>query len=189
MKSKYKITFTNFFKHLHTINKHRFKVFILCTKVGIPIHGLIHDLSKYSPIEFLEGVKYFQGNYSPIVNCKKENGYSLAWIHHKNHNKHHYEYWYDYESKIETPIIPFKYFLEMLCDTLAAGQTYQGKKWTKEYQLTYWNETKDKTKMNKNMKKLLDNIYKDISINGVNKVLIRKKLKILYNKYMNNICL
>ena len=47
----------------------------------------------------------------PISNCKKDKGYSIAWIHHKNHNKHHYEYWYDYAAPTKAPIIPFKYFL------------------------------------------------------------------------------
>lgn len=127
MEKEYKITIKNFFRHLHIVNKHRFKVFMLCTKVGISLQGLVYDLSKYFLVEFWKGVKYYQGNYSPIRNCKKINGYSIAWIHHKNHNKHHYEYWYDYESIIESPIIPFKYFLEMICDSLAAGQTYQEK--------------------------------------------------------------
>ena len=127
MEKEYKITIKNFFRHLHIVNKHRFKVFILCTKVGISLQGLVHDLSKYFLVEFWKRVKYYQGNYSPIRNCKKINGYSIAWIHHKNHNKHHYEYWYDYESRIESPIIPFKYFLEMICDSLATGQTYQEK--------------------------------------------------------------
>ena len=61
----------NFFGHLKTINKHRFLVFKLSVKAGIPIRGLLHDLSKYSPQEFLEGVKYYNGKVSPIKICKK----------------------------------------------------------------------------------------------------------------------
>lgn len=72
----------------------------------------------------------------------------------------------------------------MICDSLATGQTYQGKNWTKEYQLSYWNKTKEKAKMNENMKILLEKIYTDISIEGINKVLERKKLKKLYDEYM-----
>lgn len=56
----------NFFKHLNVVNKHRYKVFKLCCKAGIPFRGLMHDLSKYSPTEFWEGVKYFDGKISPI---------------------------------------------------------------------------------------------------------------------------
>ncbi len=181
-KMEYKITFKKFWKHLHTVNKHRFKVFCLAWKAGIPIQGLFHDLSKYSPIEFWEGVKYYQGDYSPITNCKRENGFSKAWLHHKGRNKHHYEYWYDYASPIVTPVMPFRYFLEMICDSMAAGMTYQGKKWTKEYQLSYWNRTKEKAIMNPVIYKLLEKVYTEISKKGLNPVLKKKVIKELYDK-------
>ena len=57
---------SNFFKHLHMVNKHKYLVFKLSLKAGIPLRGLLHDLSKYSPIEFFEGVKYYDGKISPL---------------------------------------------------------------------------------------------------------------------------
>ena len=39
-----------------------------------------------------------------------------------------------------TPIIPYKYAAEMICDKLAAGIIYEGKRWTKESELAYWEE-------------------------------------------------
>ncbi len=182
MKKEYKITLKNFFKHLHTVNTHRYKVFLLCCKVGIPLQGLLHDFSKYSPTEFWEGVKYYQGDYSPIHNCKKENGYSKAWLHHKGRNKHHYEYWYDYEAPNETPKMPFKYFLEMICDTLSAGMTYQGKNWTKEYQLSYWNRTKDRVRMDESQKIALGKVYERIAEKGLKEVLKKKYIKNIYDE-------
>ena len=187
MEKEYKITIKNFFGHLHVVNRHRFKVFCLCCKVGIPFQGLTHDLSKYSITEFWEGVKYFQGDYSPIKNCKKEVGYSKAWLHHKGRNKHHYEYWYDYAAPTVTPIIPFKYFLEMICDSMAAGMTYQGKNWSKEYQLSYWNRVKEKAKLHPQMEKLLDRVYLEISKQGLNPVLNREYLKKLYEEYTKDV--
>ena len=180
---EYKITLKRTFKHLHTVNKHRFKVFLLCCRVGIPLQGLLHDLSKYSPEEFWESVKYYEGTHSPIHNCKKENGYSKAWIHHKGRNKHHYEYWFDYNAPVVTPIIPFKYVLEMICDSFAAGMTYQGKNWDKGYQLTYWNKVKDKAIMNQKIKDLLERVYTEVSIQGLKPVLKKKYLKKLYDEY------
>ena len=182
MKKEYKITLKNFFKHLHTVNTHRYKVFLLCCKVGIPLQGLLHDFSKYSPTEFWEGVKYYQGDYSPIHNCKKENGYSKAWLHHKGRNKHHYEYWYDYEAPNETPKMPFKYFLEMICDTLSSGMTYQGKNWTKEYQLSYWNRTKDRVRMDESQKIALGKVYERIAEKGLKEVLKKKYIKNIYDE-------
>ena len=180
---EYKITIGRIFKHLGVVNRHRFKVFVLCCKAGIPWRGLVHDLSKYSPVEFFEGVKYFSGDRSPIKNCKMVNGYSKAWLHHKGRNKHHYEYWYDYETKLKAPIIPYKYFVEMVCDSMAAGMIYRGKKWTQDYQLNYFLRTKDKAKLNPKMEKLLIKVYMDISRLGVDEVINKNNLKKLYDEY------
>ena len=62
----------NLVLHFNLVNRHRFKVFKLCCKAGIPFRGIVHDLSKYSPVEFFESVKYYDGGKSPISNCKKE---------------------------------------------------------------------------------------------------------------------
>lgn len=155
----------------------------MCLKAGQPWRGLLHDLSKYSPTEFFEGVKYFSGGYSPIVNCKNEVGYSEAWLHHTGRNKHHFEYWYDSSAPISSPILPYSYFVEMVCDCLAAGMIYQGKKWDKGYQLRYWNKLIDKVDAHPKMKKLLTRVYTDVSKCGVDKVITAKNLKKLYDEY------
>ena len=61
----------NFFKHLNTINNHKILVTKLLFRCGLYKQGILHDLSKYSPIEFFSGVKYYQGYRSPI-NYEKE---------------------------------------------------------------------------------------------------------------------
>ena len=58
----------NIVLHFNLVNKHRFKVFKLCVKAGIPYRGLVHDLSKYLPVEFFESAKYYRGDESPIIN-------------------------------------------------------------------------------------------------------------------------
>lgn len=173
-----------FFKHLHLINKHKWYVFKLCLKAGIPFRGLVHDLSKYSPTEFFESVKYFNGNHSPIVESKKENGYSKAWLHHKGRNKHHFEYWIDLNAPDKTPIIPYKYTVEMICDTLAAGIVYKGKNWYPKYQLEYFNNRKDKAYLNEKIKKVLEETYKEVALNGINKTINKKNLKKIYKEYV-----
>ena len=182
-KSKYKITFSNFIKHLSLVNRHRFKVFCLCVKAGQPWRGFVHDLSKYSPEEFWEGVKYFQGGYSPIKNCKLENGYSKAWLHHIGRNKHHYEYWYDYNADVSSPILPYKYFVEMVCDSLAAGMVYQGKDWNQEYQMHYWLRVRENAKIHPKMDKLLTKVYTDVAKKGLNTVVNKEYLSDLYRRY------
>lgn len=73
--------FKNAFLHFKKICIHKYWVFYYCCKAGIPIQGVTHDLSKFSPTEFFESIKYYQGTSSPIDACKKVNGYSMAWFH------------------------------------------------------------------------------------------------------------
>lgn len=176
----------NFFGHLHTINKHRFYVFKLSIRAGIVFRGLMHDLSKYSPVEFFEGVKYYNGKRSPIPFCKKEKGYSKAWLHHKGRNKHHFEYWIDNVAPNKTPVIPYKYTVEMICDTIAAGLVYKGKEWTNSSPLEYYNNRKDKEYINEDIKKVLVTVYEQVAKNGINKTITRKNLKKIYNTYVTN---
>ncbi len=170
-------------KHFCLITKHKWKVFKLCVKAGIPFRGLAHDLSKYSPTEFIESAKFYVGDHSPITEAKKTNGYSKAWLHHKGRNKHHYEYWHDPKAPDKTPVIPYKYAVEMLCDTLAAGKTYLGKNWKNSSQLEYWNRTKDLEYINIKTANFLENAYIEVSKNGIEKTINKKNLKRLYNKY------
>lgn len=176
-----------FFKHLHTVNKHRFLVFKLACKAGIPWRGLVHDLSKYSPTEFFESVKYYTGDKSPIMGAKNDIGYSKAWLHHKGRNKHHFEYWIDLNAPIKTPVIPYKYTVEMICDTLAAGLTYQGKNWYPGYQLEYFNKRTDKDLINEKIVKVLTEVYEMVEKEGINKTINKKNLKRIYYKYVNDI--
>jgi len=174
----------NFLGHTKKVFLHKWCVFKLCCRAGIPFRGIIHDLSKFSPVEFLESVKYYNGEKSPLYICKMENGYSRAWLHHKGRNKHHYEYWFDSKAPNPTPVIPYKYAVEMVCDTFAAGMSYQGKKWTKEYQLFYWeNREKPGEYLNPKINAFMSRIYRDVAEKGINEVINKNNLKNLYNEY------
>jgi len=173
----------NIVGHFMVITRHKWVVFKLCCKVGQPWRGLVHDLSKYSPTEFWEGVKYFNGKHSPITDAKKDKGYSQAWLHHKGRNKHHTDYWVDLSAPDKTPIIPYQYVAEMLCDKLAAGMVYKGKDWTKEYELDYWLNERDKTLVNDQVEALITEFLTQVSKDGIDKVLTRKNVKALYKKY------
>lgn len=128
--------------HLRTINHHKMLVMKHCFKVGLYKQGLLHDLSKYSPTEFLVGCKYYQGTRSPNNAEREATGYSIAWLHHKGRNKHHYEYWIDYSMKPGEGIVgqkmPVKFVVEMVMDRIAASKTYAGKNYTDDYPLKYY---------------------------------------------------
>ena len=136
--------FARFYGHLHTINMHRRKVIVHCFRAGIPLRGLLHDLSKYSPQEFLVGARYYQGNRSPNNAEREDIGVSLAWLHHKGRNKHHYEYWTDYQKRpdgtvgIEFVRMPVNYVVEMCMDRIAASMVYNGASYTNRDALNYY---------------------------------------------------
>ena len=124
-----------------TVTKHRHEVMKNCFKSGIFIQGLLHDLSKYSPTEFIVGVMYYQGNRSPNEGEREDYGYSKAWMHHKGRNKHHFEYWTDYDpvTKKMSPVrMPKKYVIEMFCDRVAASKVYLGENYNDSEPLNYY---------------------------------------------------
>ena len=131
-------------QHLRTINHHKKLVMENCFKVGLYKQGLLHDLAKYTPSEFLVGCKYYQGTRSPNNAEREDRGYSSAWLHHKGRNKHHYEYWIDYSSDREEGIVgqkmPTRYVVEMFMDRVAASKTYQGENYTDSHPLAYYEE-------------------------------------------------
>ena len=173
----------NIIKHFALITHHRWVVFKLCCRVGIPWRGLVHDLSKYSPTEFWESVKYYNGSHSPITEAKKEKGYSDAWLHHKGRNKHHSEYWVDYNAKNQTPMMPYKYAAEMVCDKMAAGIIYQGENWKKEYELSYWMKEKEITQMNQSLKDFVTEVMTQVAEKGIKETYTKENIKKIYEKY------
>ena len=116
------------FGHFKTITKHRILVRHLCFKVGLYKQGMLHDLSKYSPVEFWSGVKYFEGFRSPIAKERELNGFSYAWFHHTHRNKHHFEFWIEKNRENKTYYsmeMPFNYLLESVMDRIAACKVYR----------------------------------------------------------------
>ncbi len=139
-----------FIKHFITITKHKILVGKYCFKLGLYKQGLLHDLSKYSAIEFLAGVKYFQGYRSPIDREKEIIGYSKAWLHHKGRNKHHWEYWYDFTYNGYGPIkMPINYICEMICDRIAATKVYLKENYKDDSAYIYFTTRIDYTPMHK----------------------------------------
>ena len=62
----------NIFGHLKTILIHKWWVFYYCCKFGIPLQEITHDLSKFSPTEFLESIKFYQSNKSSSILAAKK---------------------------------------------------------------------------------------------------------------------
>ena len=170
--------------HFKTITKHKLMVMHYCFRIGLYKQGLLHDLSKYTPSEFLVGCKYYQGNRSPNNAEREATGVSTAWLHHKGRNKHHYEHWVDYsindpEHVIMGAQMPRKYVAEMVMDRIAASKIYQGKNYTDAAPYTYFSRNKEYIVMHPETKACLDKILLMLKEKGERKTFayIRKLLK------------
>ena len=177
----------NILGHLKTITTHKKTVRKGCFRVGLYKQGMLHDLSKFSPTEFLVGMKYYQGDRSPNNAEREQKGYSSAWLHHKGRNKHHYEYWIDYSTKaIEGGMapapMPKKYVIEMFMDRVAASKTYEKEKYTDSHPLMYFMSGKGEPLMHPETRKLLLKLLTMLSKKGeaytfayIRRVILQKK--------------
>ena len=135
--------------HFKTITRHKCLVMSYCFKIGLYKQGLLHDLSKYSPTEFIMGCKYYQwGHRSPNNQEREETGLSQSWLHHKGRNKHHFEYWVDYglppcPTMITGVEMPRKYVAEMIMDRISASRIYGGDSYTTQAPLAYYLNSKE----------------------------------------------
>ena len=174
-----------FWQHFKTITKHRLLVMDGCFRVGLYWQGLCHDLSKYSPTEFMIGVKYYQGTRSPNTAERDEKGYSEAWMHHKGRNKHHFEYWTDIsaETRQYAPLpMPRKYLVEMVMDRRAACMTYEGEAYTDGSALAYLRKSQERFRMNPQTLRELDYLLEMLQEQGEKKTFAYLKSHILKGK-------
>lgn len=147
--------------HFRTITRHRHEVIRHCAKAGILTQGLRHDLSKYTPSEFLPGAKYYLGTRSPNEGERTEKGYSAAWMHHKGRNRHHFEYWTDYDPKTRSmkPVeMPLRYVIEMFCDRVAASKIYNPDTYDDSFPLAYFQRGKNTRMIHENTSALLEEL-------------------------------
>lgn len=205
--TEYKITLKKIWIHLSTICKHKWWVMYYCFKCGIPWQGIIHDLSKFSFTEFWTNVKYAIPGKSPIDVQKENIGFSMAWQHHKGHNPHHYEFWMDkFDDGCYVTRMPFKYVVEMLCDNLAAGRAYQGKKFSYESEWNWWKKQRTIRNMHPDNRDFLNMAFYALyrtevehgkpikfnngqgffGFNSVNEILSEKNMRIIYSCSLSN---
>lgn len=158
-------------KHFKTITYHKYLVAQSCFQVGLYRQGLFHDLSKYSPTEFMAGVRYYQGTRSPNNAEREANGYSAAWMHHQGRNRHHYEYWIDYSLEgthgVREPVpMPDRYIAEMILDRIAACKVYQGSAYTDASPLEYYNWGTLRAPMHPETREKLERMLKMLAEKG-----------------------
>lgn len=172
-------------KHLKTINHHKWLVMQLCFKAGLYRQGIMHDLSKYSPTEFLVGAKYYQGDRSPNNAEREAKGYTSAWLHHKGRNKHHMEYWIDYgldqDQKMAGMKMPVRYVVEMFCDRVAASKNYRGKQYKNSDPYDYYMKSRSHYIIHPQTAALLEKLLIMLKDEGEEKTILYIRKNVLKN--------
>lgn len=116
--------------------EHKWYVFVECCKFGIPWRGLVHDLSKFRPREFIPYALFFfdeDGNKkanSPDskYTAASNHDFQIAWFEHQKINKHHWHYWTLPKEdgkggrELHAVEMPLKYVWEMISDWHGAGR-------------------------------------------------------------------
>ncbi len=134
-----------YWKYLWYVIRHKWFVFCEACKLGVPWLGLVHDLSKLLPGEFIPYARHFYGSDSHHKNGNRapkgmqtgrdETGYykagdtgdlafDFAWLLHQKRNRHHWQWWVlpEDDGGIKVLDMPLRYRREMLADWRGAGR-------------------------------------------------------------------
>ena len=181
-----------FFKHLSVVLKHKWFVFYYASRLGIGWLGFVHDLTKFSPTEFLLSVKYFDGHRSPtIIERKYKDNFSEICVRHTGRNKHHWQYWVDYTNhEMVVAKIPYKRCLEYVSDVLSASKVYNPKEFNFMVAYKYFEEHSKTYLMHPLSKEFILHIIKLVHEKGfknAKKKVTRKIYEELSLKYPNTI--
>jgi len=155
-----------YLRYLKYIIRHKWFVFIACCKMGIIYRGIIHDLSKLLPSEFIPYARYFYGDKKGIKRGRDKTGYykpydtgdkdfDFAWLLHQKRNNHHWQWWIlpldDGGLKmIQMSDVAMK---EMICDWQGAGMAISRRK----DPLPWYEVNKDNIQLHPTTRKVLEN--------------------------------
>lgn len=98
--------------------------------------GIVHDISKFSPSEFIPYANFFYGVNQAAEKVKRDDtGYykptdtgdpkfDFAWLLHQKRNRHHWQFWILPEDGGGSKVLQMerKYAAEMVCDWVGAGK-------------------------------------------------------------------
>jgi|SRR5579872_1338507 len=118
-------------RYLNYVLRHKWFVFVAGLRTGAPLWRLlIHDWSKFLPIEWGAYVASFYGGYQYVARPPEiVAAFDRAWLHHQHVNAHHWQHWVLREDSGATKIIPMpdRFVREMVADWMGAGRAITGK--------------------------------------------------------------
>ena len=120
-------------RYLSYVLRHRCFVFVEACRLGIPWLGLVHDLSKFSPDEWMPYANFFYGpKRKPVRDATGyykptdtgDQAFDYSWLLHQKRNRHHWQWWLlpEDDGGIKRLEMPLRYRKEMLADWRGAGK-------------------------------------------------------------------
>ncbi len=133
-------------KYLSYVFRHKWYVFLECIKYGLWWQGIIHDLSKFYPSEWIPYAEYFYGN-------KDKKAFNVAWNHHIHRNPHHWQYWIlTFDEGFCAPMpMPDRYIQEMVADWKGANKLL-----SKTGVVKWYEENREKIKLHHTTRKKVE---------------------------------
>jgi hypothetical protein len=124
---------TMHFGYVRYLVRHKWFVLLSCIRLGIVWRGLIHDWTKFLPLEWLAYADHFHGRklgvqrdptgyYKPTDTG--DPAFDLAWLHHAHSNRHHWQWWCqpDDSGGIRVHDMSETYVREMVADWRGAAR-------------------------------------------------------------------
>ena len=156
--------------------RHKWYVLKACWKHGLIWRGLVHDLSKFRPSEFVPYAMHFYNMCGEIKPWRDSTGYykptetgdpefDVAWMKHFRRNEHHWQAWLvpedgtrinpsDHETvRAIVHAMPVAVAKEMVCDWVGAGMA-QGKPDTVAWRI----QNRGKLILHPDTRKLVENL-------------------------------
>lgn len=158
-----------YIKYLKYVLRHKWFVMQECFERGFYWRGIMHDMSKFLPNEFIPYANYFYGEKKPDYNGFHKPGsdrdFDIAWLKHINRNPHHWQYWVLREDQGATKLIemPCSFAIEMLCDWVGASkaQGHFSPEDDKYFATRNWYETnKDKMQLDGETRRWLEYVLR-----------------------------
>lgn len=136
-------------QNLKYLLRHKWYVFKAGLKLGVPLHQLVlHDYSKFFPVEWFGYARKFYGTYLPLEEWKRvfpgdsrlyygvhvrtqeevDEAFDRAWLHHQKWNAHHWQYWVMIKDSGESIALemPERFAREMVADWSGASMAIRG---------------------------------------------------------------
>lgn len=118
-----------YFSYLSYVLKHKWFVFRAGLVTKAPIWQLvIHDWSKFLPVEFFPYAEHFYGFSRNQPDRQGTKKFVFAWLHHVHLNPHHWNHWalVGSSGKVKAQEMPERYVREMMADWIGAGRGITG---------------------------------------------------------------